>query len=191
MLAASPEGADSGAAPTINKRPTSGTERRAGELSSRRARPPSSLLHEGPRLGCLFNGALAPRAAASPVTGSVPWRHASATSVAHSRSVRTAAVPIRESTARMWFLPEPYCRGGERHARLATPIDRQSMPFCWPDGAIARAADARERSRGPTPGSSRRSSASVASRAASTPSSGGTHGQTRSAPSTRPERRHR
>src|SRR5438093_3220891 len=147
MLAASPEGADSGAASTINKRPTSGTERRAGELSSRRARPPSSLLHEGPRLGCLFNGALAPRAAASPVTGSVPWRHASATSVAHSRSVRTAAVPIRESTARMWFLPEPYCRGGERHARLATPIDRQSMPFCWPDGAIARAADARERSR--------------------------------------------
>src|SRR5439155_10165932 len=38
---------------------------------------------------------------------------------------------------------------------------------------------------GPTPGSSRRPSGSVAWRAGSTPSSGGTHGQRRPAPSTR------
>ena len=50
---------------------------------------------------------------------------------------------------------------------------------------IARAADARERSPGPTLGSSRRPSGSAASRAGSTPSSGGTHGQRRSAPSSR------
>ncbi len=115
---------------------------RAGEVSGRWPRRASSVLHEGRRRGSWFSGALAPSAAASPVTGSVSCRHASATSPARSPCLHPGIVyPFPRVSGRKKRDTRIACRVAAGSARLlpvrAPPCSptkggqHPTPPACW------------------------------------------------------------